>query len=651
MIKLILKIIFYGFIAACLAIVVALSVLMIDEYIDFTEPYVATKKWSLPTSDRTDPAPTEELEIRPIEWQACDDDVVTESGFECSTVYVPLDYTDPTGTKLEIAVIRYKATAERRGAIFYNPGGPGGSGFDTVAQIGSYYVDELGLSEYDFVGFDPRGVDRSNGLKCQSDDEIDKYQYGDSSPDTSDEKEFHYKSYESFITGCWDKYRNTLRHYSTINTARDMDVIRAAMGDAQISYLGVSYGTYLGAVYAHEFPERVRAMVLDAAYEPNGDSVEEQYLTQMIGFEEALNNWIAWCTATPACAFRAEDVGARWDALYEQYNQYPVTASDGRVTYQSVIMRATKSALYSDTMWPTLANALADAERNNVLGVWKLVDGYNERNQSGVYRSLIHAFEIISCASGIDRERVEDPEALIAKMRQVAPRMSIDWEADDLDNGSQCDDLMSPQPVANVGNPGNAPILVIGGEHDPATPLRWSEKMHDQMGPNAALLIYGGEGHGQVLSSTCVNQAASNTLKELTLPADNTRCEAQSTAVEPGWWANVPPPQGDEQFLQRDQITAVIDIAQEEYATGMTMPGTTEEILASIQQRLELRGFLLIDKVEINEHGAHSVAYFIEGVTLRVMVIGNETMSRSAWDGWRELVPANHGVVIFMTES
>ncbi|MFZ9858996.1 MAG: alpha/beta hydrolase [Roseiflexaceae bacterium] len=597
---------------------------------------------------REDAVHTEALEIRPIEWRTCDDDVVTELGFECGTITVPLDYAIPQGDTIDIAVIRYKAQVQRQGAILYNPGGPGASGFNMVAWMGSYYVGELGLQAFDFVGFDPRGVERSNGLKCQTDAEIDKYQFADASPDTPEDDAFYDEAETAFVTSCTTKYGDTLQHYSTINTARDMDMIRAALGDEQISYLGVSYGTYLGGVYANLFPHRVRAMVLDSAFEPNGDTVEEQYTTQLGGFERAMNNWIAWCESEATCAFQADDVGVRWDALYQQYNQSPVTAADGRVTYQSVIMRATKAALYTESSWGQLAQALADAEKGNVVGVWKLTDGYFERDENGVYASIIHAFNIIHCASGFEYKDVPDPAALLAKMQAVAPRMSVDMRAEDLNDGSSCDAIMYAQKPASIGYAGDAPILVIGGENDPATPMRWSEKMRDRMGPSAVLLRYTGEGHGQVLSANCVNTAAAATLVDLELPADDTVCQPDDEVSEPSWWSNVPRAQSDEQFMDRVQVESAVGISQNDaYATGLMMSGTTDELMARIHQRLELLGFLRVGEIQTLESGAQIADYFIEGSSMRLMVVGRELTQKGEWEYLISTVPENHGLVMF----
>lgn len=601
---------------------------------------------------RKDAVRTEDLEIRPIEWQTCDDAVVTESGFECGTVTVPLDYSDPKGPTIDIAVIRYKAQAQRQGAILYNPGGPGGSGFNTVAWSGSYYVGELGLQAFDFVGFDPRGVERSHGLKCQSDAQIDKYQFTDDSPDTPEEESFSSDAYNAFVTACLDKYGYTLEHYSTANTARDMDVIRVAMGDEQISYLGVSYGTYLGAVYANLFPERVRAMVLDSAFEPNGDTVEEQYTTQLGGFERAMNNWIAWCEADATCAFHSDDVGARWDVLYEQYNQNPVTAIDGRVTYQSVIMRATKAALYTESSWSQLAEALADAEKSNVVEVWKLVDSYSERDENGVYTSIVHAFEIIGCASGFEYQDAPDPEALLAKIQSIAPRMSVDLRAEDFDSdsgNSRCNGLMAVPMPASTGYAGDAPILVIGGENDPATPMRWAEKMRDRMGPRAVLVRYTGEGHGQVLRADCVNEASASTLVALELPADNTVCQPDGAVGEPSWWANVPRAEPNERFVDRDQVETLIGITKKEsYATGLMMVGTTDELMVQIHQRLELLGFMRVEEIQTFDDGIKYADYVVDGGAIRLLVIGSDLIRSSEWEHLKSSVPESQGIVVFL---
>jgi len=310
--------------------------------------------------------------VAPLSWQTCDDDAVAEEDrdiLECATLVVPLDYAQPDGETITLALVRIPASSTREGAVLYNPGGPGGSGFEYVARGGQRYVDTLGLESFDFVGFDPRGVDRSAGIRCQSDAELDKYMFPDTTPDTPEETAFLTESRYAFADACKAKYGDKLQHYSTANTARDMDMIRMAMGDEKIRYVGVSYGTYLGAMYATLFPEHVQAMVLDSAYQPTGDTIEDQYLTQLKGFALAMNNWIDWCESEAGCAFATGDVGKRWDALYAQYDANPVTAADGRVANQEVVVLATISALYSESSWPELGVALNNAENGDTRGI------------------------------------------------------------------------------------------------------------------------------------------------------------------------------------------------------------------------------------------------------------------------------------------
>ena len=230
-----------------------------------------------------------------LDWGTCDDEQVTEPTLQCASITVPLDYTNPAGETIDIAMVRVPAKDDRQGAILFNPGGPGGSGFDYIAQGGTYISSELGLENFDLIGFDPRGVDRSNGIRCLTDAELDKYAYLDDTPDTPEEQALLDEADVAFNAACKAKYGDSLQFYSTANTARDMDAMRAAMGDDTISFLGVSYGTYLGGVYATMFPDRVRALALDSAFEPTGDTIEEQYKTQLVGFEHAFDDWAAWC--------------------------------------------------------------------------------------------------------------------------------------------------------------------------------------------------------------------------------------------------------------------------------------------------------------------------------------------------------------------
>lgn len=622
----------------------------------------ATPADAAPTAASADVAPTASVEMRnlaaavpPIAWQACDDPIVETEGYECATVAVPLDYANPSGPKIDIAVIRYPASESRQGAILFNPGGPGGSGFDYVAQMGSYYVSALGLEAFDFVGFDPRGVDRSGGVKCQRDADIDKYMYGDTSPDTPEEEAFFDEADQAFITGCTTAYGDTLQYYSTINTARDMELMRAAMGDEQISFLGVSYGTYLGGVYASMFPERVRAMVLDAAFEPNGDTVEEYYTTQLGGFEKAMDNWIAWCESDAECAFHAPDVGARWDALYAQYDANPVTAPDGRITYQGVIDTATTSALYSEFRWAELAQALADAEQGDVAGVWQLADEYNDRDEDGVYKASVHAFPIIRCASGLESPDITDPAALYATMKQLSPRFTTDLRLEDLaEDDTTCGDIMPAQPVAAVAYTGTAPILVVGGINDPATPMRWATKLRSRLGEHAALITNTGEGHGQVLNgSSCIDDTVSALFNDLVLPSDGLACEPDPPMARPAWWDGVPTARADEVVLNSTQLRQLLGFADSEaYASGFVLEGDSATIQGIVADRI-MQGAALYSIEGPTDIDGQAIRQGLGVITdenayVIALYVGSDAFATGEWGNLSALADGQ-GVVVFVT--
>lgn len=479
-----------------------------------------------------------------VEWGECDDPAASDPDLQCGTLEVPLDWSDVEGDKVILALVRAPATGERKGAILFNPGGPGGSGFDPIAYNGTYFQRELGLGDFDLVGFDPRGVDRSGGIECVDDDTLDKYLYLDDTPDTPDEEALLDEADNAFIDGCAERYGDTLRHYSTEATARDMDAIRAALGDEQVAYFGISYGTYLGAVYATLFPDRVMAMVLDSAYEPNGDTGDQQWLTQLVGFEQAFDDWVAWCEGDDTCAFTAGDVGERWDALRLELDEHPLTA-DGRTVNQATLDTATSASLYSPDSWSTLAAALADAEDGKGGAVLSLADEYNGRHPDGTFDTIRQSNPVISCASGIRDAPIDDPEGLLAKIREQAPRFGADITLDDLtDTTDDCDQLTGPVEAVEISYAGDGPVVVIGGLGDPATPIRWAEEMSAELGPNARMVTYTGEGHGQLLTSECIDDIERALFNDRRLPDPDAICDPDPPVAEPDWWADMVTPTG-----------------------------------------------------------------------------------------------------------
>ena len=216
-----------------------------------------------------------------LDWQGCG------HGFFCSTMLVPLDYAKPDGTAITLMVAKRPAKSdEALGSLIINPGGPGGSG---VGYVG--YFDAAGLADYDIVGWDPRGVGRSTPVNCWGQADLDQYFAMDSSPDDAAELQARIDEQTDFGRSCLDRSGALLEHISTMDTVRDLDLLRGLVGDAKLNYFGASYGTRIGALYAEMYPQRVGRMILDGAVDVNTTSK----ITQVDGFERALHHFAQWC--------------------------------------------------------------------------------------------------------------------------------------------------------------------------------------------------------------------------------------------------------------------------------------------------------------------------------------------------------------------
>ncbi|MFZ4810233.1 MAG: alpha/beta hydrolase [Ilumatobacteraceae bacterium] len=535
--------------------------------------------------------------VEPLDWGTCTDEFDPGPDFECATLTVPLDYGDADGATLDLALIRLPASKQRTGAVLLNPGGPGGSGWDFTASAATALRDEMGLEAFDLVGFDPRGVDRSGGIRCLTDEQVDATVYLDSTPDTPAEQEA-YDAAPYLEDACRDAYGDDLAFYSTENAARDMDVIRRALGDDTISYLGVSYGTYLGAVYATLFPDRVRALVLDAAFEPSGDDDVEQYTTQAGGFEGAFNDWVTWCQTTPECAFTSADVASAWEELSSQLDDAPAPGDDGRLANEQVFSTATSAALYSRDAWPVLAKALADARSGDGAGLLRLADGYVGRSPDGTYDTQEQSFAVITCASGLGSPAPADPQAVVDELGRVAPRFSEGVTVDDF--GDECEGFGISATPPILSYTGDAPVLVIGGLKDPATPLRWAEEMTAAMGANARLLTYTGEGHGFVLTATCVTQLAAAVLVDGTLPDEGETCDPDPEIERPSWWDRLVLPPGIDPTFDAPEVLVALGIGPTQGYSELHLSSLDNDgVIAAYTKALERAGFELADDREL----------------------------------------------------
>lgn len=584
-----------------------------------------------------------------LSWTKCTGTRAPDEPFLCATMNAPLDYRHPEADTVPIALVKLPATADStEGVILTNPGGPGASGVDFLVGYGQSMVNRHELAAFDLVGFDPRGVERSGGLRCQSNAELDKYAYVDPTPDSPAEKSLYDEASGAFERACTKKYGSKLRHYSTENVARDMDLIRASMGYSEMNYIGISYGTYLGGVYATLFPDRVRSMVLDGPFDPQGDTVEQKFTTQAKGFEDAFNNWVKWCEGESSCAFSSSDIAGRYDRLIDALDARPLRLEDGREANNVVMETATNSAMYTRSSWPALAFALADAESGNGARMMRLADAYNERDDDGTYTTLSQAFPIIRCASGFGSPAVKDAAALVKRIKEVAPRYARDVEESDFTT-RECDGLMKDPKMVEIGYSGDARFLVIGGENDPATPFRWAEEMATRLGSQARLVSFSGEGHSQILQSRCVDGHVRDFMASRTyLPAEGAVCHPDPPVTRPAWWSRLPAPDSLDVSLARAEMDAYVGLSgTEAYTTYLAVKGSRRDAFIRLSTRLARAGFVAAAPLETgDEDGPHWFEVPGSGDYLGVYVVSPSDLAADGQTAPDGPVPVGRSLVL-----
>ena len=593
-------------------------------------------------------AQTKDADVIEIDWKACVGKDAPEAPFECGFVDAPVDYHYPEGDKVSVALVRLPSDSSdtRRGVILTNPGGPGESGFDFVVSSGKDLASELSLAEFDIVGFDPRGVDRSGGLRCYTDAEMDKFSYLDWTPDNKVEQALFDESDKDTST-CQDSLGKSIKFYSTENIARDMDLIRAGMRVDTIHYLGISYGTYLGGVYATLFPDRVASMVLDGAYDPQGDTAEEEYTTQAVGFEKAFTNWVTWCETDIECDFQSKDVALKWELLYDRLDKTSVTTSKGREVNHEVLMTATKSMLYARWGWTYLGNALQQTQDGKPDSLLELADRYQNRQDDGTYLTSNDSHYLIYCASGFEKKLPNDPEALVEKLKEVAPWYSQGIDVSYFDE-PLCEEIFRGIKIFDIAYKGKAPIVVIGGENDPATPFRWSQEMLTNMGTNASLVRFTGEGHSQILESKCVNAIASDTFRYLKIPEAEVNCDADKPVLRPVWWSEIPPAALPGEKLDSKAMYSLVGLNETDaYAEFRAISGRIDATFFQIYSELKTAGY----ETDCDPQSAplEGPCFFwkAESENIGVMVLSEQELNDSKLVAPDGPVPSGMSLIVF----
>ncbi|MFD4658525.1 alpha/beta hydrolase [Kitasatospora sp. NPDC058444] len=472
---------------------------------------------------------------RPV-WQPCD------SGFECTTFRVPLDYDHPGDGDLTLAAARAaaeppgpgnaspapSATASqdtRLGSLLLNPGGPGGSAIEYLEAAARTY-DRGVRARYDLVGLDPRGVGRSTPVSCLSGDRMDAYTAVGLTPGDQQGIDALITADKEFAEGCRKQAGAALGHLSTVEAARDMDVLRALLGDEKLNLVGKSYGTFLGATYAGLFPSRVGRLVLDGAMDPALDSVTGNR-TQAGGFETAWTAFAQDCAKREDCPLgrTEQQVGEQLTALLGGVRtaSLPTTEAGRRLT-ESLATTGVIQAMYADFLWPKLRAALTDAAAGDGTGLLKLSDDYYGREPDGSYPNLMFANTAVNCLDlPAPFHGPEDVQRAVPEFERVSPHFGRDmaWMA------LTCTywPVRATGAAHTIRAAGAAPIVVIGTTRDPATPYAWARSLAGQL-ESGRLLTFDGDGHTAYgRHSTCVDGAVNRFLLTGEAPEQGKRCE------------------------------------------------------------------------------------------------------------------------------
>ena len=463
----------------------------------------AVQSWTLAT-----------LQSQNLNWKPCD------TGFECTQFKVPFDYNHIDDNTFTIQAIRHLANkpSQRLGSLIMNPGGPGGSGIEYVLGADSIVSTSI-ENVYDLVGFDPRGVNLSQPIRCLTDKQEDYFLGGNGSVQSAADLSAGLSSAKLMASSCAKAAGSRLAHYSTLDGAKDMELLRILLKEAKLNYIGKSYGTYLGTLYAALYPQTIGRMVLDGAVDPN-ISVRDQNLAQAAGFDAALKSFTS---ANPT--FSLQQI----QKFLQSARTKPLRDGTKRELSESLAVTGIAASLYDPANgWPLLASALSEAiDHKNPSGFLFLADSYNERDQRGHYVSnQTDIAEVISCLDFNDPRNLSqitaDAKVFSAAAPIFGPYLSY--------SGLACL-YWQVKPVVgpNLSRLATNPVLIIGTTRDPATPYKWAQGLHKVL-LNSRLVTLNGDGHtGANRGSKCVDKALNTYLLTGKLPSYDLTCDTDAS--------------------------------------------------------------------------------------------------------------------------
>lgn len=454
-----------------------------------------------------------------LSWTDCGTD-------RCTWVKVPIDYDVPTGKTLRLRVeVRPADSSNPIGRLFINPGGPGGSGVEFLSVFAGQASKKV-LDGYDIVGFDPRGVGDSTPLKCLSDKALDAFANVDPDPDDEAEITELRQSTTDLGNACRENSGELASHVSTLEAAKDIDVLRALLGQTKLDYYGASYGTQLGATYAQLFPTKVGRMVLDGAVDPSLDD-EQQGLGQAEGFQRALTAYIADCVKKTSCPLGTEPAAAeqKLSDFMQGLDQEPLKTKGTRVVTEALGFYGIAVTLYARENWPALTAELDQAFKGDGTIMLSLADLYFGRQSDGSYNDNANeSIYAVRCLDSTGSSTVAEVEASIPAYEKVSPAFgrTLAWSA------LGCTDwpLKTKNTQIKVSAKGAPPILVVGTTRDPATPYEWAEALAKQL-DSGVLVTRKGDGHtGYHAGNACIDTIIDRFLLDDVVPKNGVTCKA-----------------------------------------------------------------------------------------------------------------------------